>query len=397
MQALKLRIHGTYWDSYLYDDRLFLVDRSGVVRRASWDQLVRQAVGDDFDPVLEHIGTRGQAWYGLAVQDFLQEPRFRDELASRVASLSQERFTITRRDISRLERFASGLGYFPTTDIECYGSVLYVGAADGLLATGLGSREFKLGRESRIYDGPALRVEAKYHRLAVAQGDAGLVEFPTLSAEDLGRFGDLGTDPQQISYERCDNCSWLSYDLLATTFGDGGYLGTFESSQVSDDSFDGGRRLIETVSSTDLFGVGGGTLVGGGHLLALLRGPIMLYETWNPFRRRDDPYSRWEVSRGERQDSDLRQGPEVLDAAFTVFGLVAEYENGISVYGSDGRRYWIPGEPVAWRVFPRSNRYLNQLHVIKDDWIDVYAFAHDYFLPADQRAPSLNRPRPFAW
>lgn len=395
MQALKIRIHGSYWDSFLYDDQLYLVDRSGVVRVMSWDRLVDEAASEAVDPVLLHLGTRGRAWYGLAVQDLLKVPSLRQDLLQRVQNISQKRLSVLQRDVERLERHASGLAYFPTTDAECYGSILYFGSEDGLLATDLRRGSFDLGTHARIYDGPSLRLEASYSRLAVAQGEQGLVELPTATPRYMDEpfSGRL----HQISNEWCDNCSWVSYDILATRYGKGGYIGAFESGQADEDYLDGQRQLLQTVSSSELFGLSGGTLVGGGNLLALIQEDSLSYQTWNPYRRKDAAGVGWERSRGELRDFEFRGGSTVVDAALTVFGLVAEYENGLTVYGSDGRRYWIPGEPVSWRVFPRSNRYLNQLHIVKEEWIDVYAFAHDYFQASSQRTISLARPRPFAW
>jgi hypothetical protein len=48
----------------------------------------------------------------------------------------------------------------------------------------------------------------------------------------------------------------------------------------------------------------------------------------------------------------------------------------------------IPGEPVNWRVFPRSKHYANHLHVVYDDRLEVWSFNHDYFL--DQKKKRLG-------
>ena len=40
----------------------------------------------------------------------------------------------------------------------------------------------------------------------------------------------------------------------------------------------------------------------------------------------------------------------------------------------------IRGEPVRWRIFPRSTNFTNQLHIIYDDRIEILSFVHDYFV-----------------
>ncbi len=72
-------------------------------------------------------------------------------------------------------------------------------------------------------------------------------------------------------------------------------------------------------------------------------------------------------------------GP-VISAALATFGTVIEFEDGLVVLRSDDEHTVIRGEPVNWRVFPRSKHYANHLHIIYDDRLEVWSFNHDYFL-----------------
>ena len=51
---------------------------------------------------------------------------------------------------------------------------------------------------------------------------------------------------------------------------------------------------------------------------------------------------------------------------------------------SDDQPYIMQFPVVRWRVFPRSKHYVNHLHVILDDRIEIYSFNNDYFV--DQRS-----------
>ncbi len=46
----------------------------------------------------------------------------------------------------------------------------------------------------------------------------------------------------------------------------------------------------------------------------------------------------------------------------------------------EGENDFLAGEPTNWRVFPRSEDYVNQLHVVYEDHLDIFAFTHDYFV-----------------
>lgn len=72
-----------------------------------------------------------------------------------------------------------------------------------------------------------------------------------------------------------------------------------------------------------------------------------------------------------------------ISARVAPFGCVLEVDNGLFVMPTAGEPIFIPGEPVNWRVFPRSVDYVNHLHIVYEDRLDVWVFTHDYF--ADQR------------
>jgi len=49
------------------------------------------------------------------------------------------------------------------------------------------------------------------------------------------------------------------------------------------------------------------------------------------------------------------------------------------------------GESVHWRVFPRSENYSNQLHIIYEDHIQIVSFVHDYFVDQSQKLLGFAR------
>ena len=67
-----------------------------------------------------------------------------------------------------------------------------------------------------------------------------------------------------------------------------------------------------------------------------------------------------------------------MSAKVALFGTVVEFDSGLVVLTSDGNRHRVAGEPVSWRVFPRSRHYEDHLHVIYDDRLEVHSFNHDY-------------------
>jgi hypothetical protein len=70
----------------------------------------------------------------------------------------------------------------------------------------------------------------------------------------------------------------------------------------------------------------------------------------------------------------------VISARVAPFGSVVELHDGLLVIPTKGKTIFLPGEPTNWRVFPRSEDYVNQLHVVYEDHLDIFAFTHDYFV-----------------
>lgn len=67
----------------------------------------------------------------------------------------------------------------------------------------------------------------------------------------------------------------------------------------------------------------------------------------------------------------------VLEAQVEVFGLVIEYDNCIIVLFADGSKKTISfngRKLTSWRTFPESKNYLNQLHLIFENEIEIHSF-----------------------
>jgi hypothetical protein len=61
------------------------------------------------------------------------------------------------------------------------------------------------------------------------------------------------------------------------------------------------------------------------------------------------------------------------------------------IISSDARGYtFLEGEPVNWRVFPKSKYYTNQLHAVYDDYFCIYSFNDDYFVDQKQKQAGIQ-------
>lgn len=85
-------------------------------------------------------------------------------------------------------------------------------------------------------------------------------------------------------------------------------------------------------------------------------------------RNRQDSIRHYEVS--------LPNKP-VLEARVEVFGVVIEYDDCMIILFADGHKKEIlfnGRKLTSWRTFPESKNYLNQLHLIFENEIEIHSF-----------------------
>lgn len=81
---------------------------------------------------------------------------------------------------------------------------------------------------------------------------------------------------------------------------------------------------------------------------------------------------------------------EIISADSSLFGIVIEKENGLLIINSSLESQFLEGEPVNWRVFPKSINYTNQLHVVYEDALHIYSFNHDYFVDQSTKKVGIS-------
>lgn len=385
MQAIEIRLAGRYWDSLIYNGRLYLFTREGSIRALDWDRLIRliQWPADEA-PIGWQFLARGRSWYSPAVQSLLRSPSTRSHLEALTERVAARRYAIGKAGLSRALLWEVDSPTSPHSDVETYSNRMYIGSSEGVHETPLASGG--RGEFDRILDAPALRLSASYGALAIAAGSDGLIE------QRLGSDRWYMPDHRIISPQNCHSCSWVSFDVVASSPDAMGYLAAYSGPHPRRGEGED-RDVLGIIPASDLFERTGSYMFGSADRLIMLGDGFVEADRWNPYRRREGhgvDVSETLLARELIKDRKVRT--DVIDAAASVFGYVVEFDDSLVVFASDGTSKRL-GEPVNWRCFPRSERYLNQLHVVMDDHVRVFAFTHDYFLDRSQRGLATPRPR----
>ena len=395
MQAVEVRIPGRFWDSFIYDSRLYLFSLNGDILVYNWDRLVQSiAVDADCRPLLWQFLATGQAWYMPELQKLLESPKILHEVKALTEKVIAHPYEISTESLRNAFIEAAESPAHPHTDVEAFHRNLYISSSSGVYAASLTR---KLANRFQLStDIPALRMACSYGSMAVAAGSEGMFDQVLTPVRSWsGR-----NDPRRLSSRHCVACSWAVFDVVGTSGpGDAGFIAAFSKPQPGETSLSltsitsTSRQLLEVIGSDELFPSSDGLLFGAENLLVMASRSSLYIDGWNPRRRRED--QGVDVQKSLFNEYVIRVDDftdEAIDGAATVFGIAVEMDSALLVRGADGTISGF-GEPVNWRTFPRARRYLNQLHATYDEYVGIFAFVDDYFTSTANRGPAVRRPR----
>ena len=386
MSPLKLIVPGRYWDSQIYRGRLHLFGMDGDILTLDWDRLIDGLQGrDDLRLPVQSAFQRSDLLYGVAATGILDDAEFKEIMRRRFHSLSETPIVVGRREIegSTLGRQANRFP-FPHSDSEIYLRHLYVSSRSGVFVAGCGSTKYPVSTRVRLLsEMPVSAVQASYRTLALAAGEEGLWQYSLDDVADRSY-------PERVASHHCNECHWAFHSIYGSSSEGAGILASYrkhkERSEWTEHK-EWHRTLDRVIPDAEIFSDfeepgGEYSWAAQDKICQAANGSIRVakYEPWNdraPLRRLGVlPLAR--------------DGEAIVSAKVALFGTVVEIDSCLVVIGSDDKTFDVCGEPVSWRVFPRSRHYENHLHVIHDDRLEVLSFNHDYLVDQDAKVSGIS-------
>jgi hypothetical protein len=387
VQPLKLTIPGDFWDTQLYEGRLYLFQRSGDILTLNWDRLIDQIELPTDQRLAMVCGfLRSDLLYQDLSRLVLADPDIRSVIGHRFSDLAN-----SSRLISADEQKKTTVGIqenpfpFPHSDLTIYMRNMYSVSRSGVFRSTCNKHNKNpvSSRPSKKWDGPVLAIDASYGSLALAAGDEGLFELPVGNSWP----SENQRGPAQRATLSCADCTWAFYSIYGSSHSGPSYLAAFSMGSGNQGATHSRERKFQRlVTDNEIFqGIGyswgnrdrlyqaqGGRVRIRRYLPDWGRGgaPVM---GANPLMDDATLQNLGEIEMAEWKG-------DVISGAVTLFGIVIECEHAMVVVQSDGNVTTIAGEPINWRVFPRSKHYENQLHLIYEDRLDIYSFNQDYLV-----------------
>ena len=384
MSPVKLTIPGQYWDAQIYQGRLYLFSIDGSILTLNWDNLIRDMqIDNPLKLALKCAFMRGDYLYRVARTGIFHDEEFKAIMNRRFSALADLPLVVEEKEIERvLLGQQDNLFPFPHTDSTIYYQHLYVTSQSGVFSSGCSGRT-KYPVSTRInkrWDCPVLALSASYNCLALAAGGEGLWEYP------LRPNNSFATSPSihNLAEQHCNECQWAFYSIYGSSAKGPGFLAAYHKKYVQDE---GHREFHGLISEEEIFSdseepVGTYSWAAQDKICQTANGSIRVAK-----------YQPWDKETPIRFLGRLpleRHGEAIVSAKVAMFGTVVELDSSLIVISSNGGLLSIDGEPVSWRVFPRSRHYENHLHIIYDDRLEILSFNHDYLIDQQKKISGIS-------
>ena len=281
MQPLKLTIDGSFFDSHIYREKLYLFDLDGSISTYNWQKILQSwAVPPDARIALTCAFFQSNYLYGSDFNLLLSDPEIKSVLLKRFAELEKQQIVVTKDHLKHalIDRQDSPLP-FPHSSLEIYNRVAYSASSEGVHAATVGpglTHSFST-RVKKLLDIPTVAVTASWRTLALSCAEQGLWELP------ISSYGDNGLE--QTTELPSSGNDWNFYSIFSSSYDSGGYLANYrlkkgEYSQRYD------TRAFENVIPSDMiFGADVDFAWGFKDKICASTDGSLLISTYNPTRR----------------------------------------------------------------------------------------------------------------
>jgi len=423
VQPLEIVISGSYYDSQIYDGKLYLWNNDGSITTVNWNKLIENInVNEHLKLVLKFSVQFGDNLYNNIL---FKDVEIKDLILSKFKQLVKNSIEISSSDLAKfiLSEQNNPLP-FPHADSSIHYKTVYVGSQSGVSSSNCGySRKKSLNPEAeKLCDVPVLSLSASHLTLAIAAGSEGLFDYYLGQNPSHKR-----NEPRHIFVQHSNFVRWLYPSVFSSSYFNEGYFADFKASKRRKSRIKKGyrkqqaeltqltnldntpaekmssiasleigetqitnREFKKLVSSSEIFtnkdNEQSSIFTWGTHdkICSLTENSIKLVKFYPKATEEPEKF----INLGTIQTEELLG--DIISADSSFFGIVLEQEEGLLVITSLLKYIHFPGEPVNWRVFPKSKNYTNQLHIIYEDCLRIYSFNHDFFVDQENKKIGIS-------
>lgn len=398
IQEKKIIIEGSFWDSYIYSNNLLLFGRDQTLRSYSWDKFVNSHISDDLDNLAYRCAFyQSDFLYGIRERELFNDPEIKEIILNKFNRIRN--IYVDEQDLMPFKTFK-----FPvelkhlTVDIGVLKNKLYYCDSEGLFFRNIRNNNktsVVSTRANKCWDAyiQCMRVN-NYGRIALSASSDGLFEFNTTDF-DYGMYINFGQPEEnifQLTKRHSSYCCWAFSSLLNGSYIYGSQLFGFKyfsNTEAFDYEREVGVKFVQEYNTSEVFD--------NNHPESIVICENEKIYQLSPKRIEGVNYRQTNLGTNKEAFTHIFSreenfDDEIVDAAVAEFGVVVETKKHLYVLLSTGEKIYTVNkgqeEIVRWRIFPRSTCYVNQLHVIYDNRIEIISFNDDYFV--DQKDKQIG-------
>lgn len=393
----KISIEGEFWDSFIYSNNLILFDRNCCIKSYIWNNFVMSNIVDENDTLAYRCAfLQSDFLYGIRERDLFDDKEVKSLLENKFNRIKD--IFIEERDLEKYKSFDKPIELKNLIiDLDVFKNTLYYCDSRGIYCRNIRKNNKKntvSQKEDKFWDAYAQCLKiSNYGRLALSASSDGLYEIVIRDAYQniFSKFKYVEPNIYQITKNHSSYCCWSFSSLLNCSYVDAPQLFGFKWQSNEENHFDEHKEIcfVKEIGFSDIFH----------NDLDSIQKQIVVSGNEKIYRiDRDSIYGKNYFQNnlgsdnsvfGDEFEKAVSLDEIVIDAEVATFGVIIETLNYLYVILSDGERKYVVNkkdeEIIRWRIFPRSTCYVNQLHVIYNDRIEILSFNEDYFVDQSQK------------
>lgn len=386
MQPLKISIEGDYWDSYIYMGRLYLWTFDNDLLIVNWDQLIEYLFRDRGGEFISDIFTKSHSFHNESIVKIMNIEEVHRIISSLFANFQNKELVVTEEEIQNF-LYAKQSSPFKslTSDLEIFNKKIYAATEEGFFSStahrNLKEKYLVSSRTKKLWDNRLFSINASgFGQISLSGGDTGLYEYNNNEENVVQGMKEVDNKIIQISENH-------------STFANYSYISLYNSSAIG-------------AAELELFNWESDN-VNLGHMFnerkykrefsekfteeQIFRSSSRSGLSWglqDKIYRANEEGELEVVSFNNYEEENYFSSPKkirlqewkgkVIGGGVSHVGTIVECENALVIICDNTNFVNIPGSITKWRTFPRAKNYFNQLHVVQDECLEIYAFYSDF-------------------
>lgn len=397
MRSVSIYIEGDFWDSQIYSGELLLFGCGGELHKIDWSPIIDELANENLkiQTALRVAFSDSDLFYTQKVRKILRDPEIESIIKTQLTNLNSLDIVTSQEKWSNYWHTIDTPFSFLPIDTDIYYNHIIASGDEGLFTTSRNTSK----AIRKHHDGKILQVRASNQNTAVAAagGNDGLFEFSFHKIDE-----NISNEVKRVSKSACSACDWAFQSIIAWSSQHAFFANFKKEKDLRTNKAI--RSFDKIIKQHQIFGVNESeyesatNYTWGSHekiyRLSSDRLDVFQYDVskYNNKKLKSQKVKENHSDFKLHGSFSLKYNPsEIIATGTAPFGTVLEFCDKIIVLRSDGEIETFDGEPVHWRVFPRSEHYSNQLHIIYDEKIKIISFVHDYFVDQNTKLMGFSR------